>query len=240
MRVLLVSHEASRTGAPRVAAMVARSLVDQGHVVEILSRAPGPLLVDFAAVAPTSVEFLHRVRRRLWSVRLARPLAFLVDTALAAVTLMRRRPDLVYVNSTSASIYLRPARWLKLQALLHVHESGTLATHFLRTARLAPGLAGVRLVACSPSVRSELLALTGRAPEEVTMLPSVPDEAAVDRLSAAAPDRPYAESELVVGCCGAVEYRKGADLWVAAAREVSNHCPTSTFDSSGSARSASP
>ena len=30
MRVLLVSHEASRSGAPKVAALVARSLVGQG------------------------------------------------------------------------------------------------------------------------------------------------------------------------------------------------------------------
>ena len=49
MRVLLVTHEASRSGAPRVAVLVARALVEQGHSVRVLSRAPGPLLADFAA-----------------------------------------------------------------------------------------------------------------------------------------------------------------------------------------------
>ena len=112
MRVLLVTHEASRSGAPRVALLVARSLVEQGHSVEIVSRAPGPLVPEFAAAAATSIEFLHRVRRRLWRIRGIRHLAYVVDTLLAAVTLIRRRPDLVYVNSTAAAIYLRPARWL--------------------------------------------------------------------------------------------------------------------------------
>ena len=138
MRVLLISHEASRTGAPRVAVLVARGLVEQGHSVQIVSRKRGPLLLEFATVAPTSVEFLNRVRRKLWSIRATRLIAYLVDTALATATLIRRRPDLVYVNSTAAAIYLRPARWLARRALLHVHESSALAASFLDTAR-APG-----------------------------------------------------------------------------------------------------
>ena len=40
------------------------------------------------------------------------------------------------------------------------------------------------------------------------------------------PDRPYSADELVVGCCGTVEHRKGADLWVAIAREVRKALPS--------------
>ena len=127
MRVLLVTHEASRSGAPRIAILVARSLVQQGYALQILSRAPGPLLPEFEAASATSIEFLHRVRRKLWRTWGIRGLAYLVDTLLAAVTLIRRWPDLVYVNSASAAIYLRPARWLGRRVVLHVHESGALA-----------------------------------------------------------------------------------------------------------------
>jgi glycosyltransferase involved in cell wall biosynthesis len=225
MRVLLVTHEASRTGAPRIALLVARSLIEQGCSVEVLSRAPGPLLPDFEATAPTFVEFFHRVRRKLWRMRGIRGVAYLVDTLLAAATLIRRRPDLIYVNSTSAAIYLRPARWLGGRVVLHVHESDMIAREFLTVARAPHQLNGITLVACSPSVQAELLELTDREVESIVLLPSIPDERTVLRRSMEPPDSSYAADDLVVGCCGTVEPRKGADLWVAIAREVRRALP---------------
>lgn len=220
MRILLVSHEASRSGAPRVAAMVARDLVDRGHQVSVLSRAPGPLLAELAAAAPTSVEPLHRVRHKLRRTRGLTRVAHLLDSATALLALLRRRPELVYVNSTAACVYLRPARWLRVPAVLHVHESGEVATSFLTRDRALEQLRGITLVACSPSVQTDLAGLTGRAVDEVALLPSVPDDDLVTRLAQQPPDRPYVDGQLVVGCCGSVEHRKGADLWVEAARRV--------------------
>ena len=229
MRVLLISHEASRTGAPRVAILVARSLVADGHTVHVVSRARGPLLAEFEAVAPTTLEPLNRVRRRLWSWRVTRTLAFLVDTALAAMTLLRRRADVVYVNSTSAAIYLRPARWLRRRVVLHVHESQEIASRFFESSRPPGNLEGIDIIACSPSVQDGMCALTGRSAKEVPLLPSVPDDAEVETRAREKPDRDYPSGELVVGCCGTVERRKGADLWVAAAREVRKALPEASI-----------
>jgi glycosyltransferase involved in cell wall biosynthesis len=220
VRVLLVTHEASRSGAPRIALLAARSLVEQGHVVEVLVRAPGPLLGEFVQTAPTSTEPFGRVRRRLWRTTGLRGLAWVVDTALALLIIARRRPDLVYLNSTAAAVYLRPARWLGRRTLLHVHESAPLAAEFLRKARVRSGLEGTILVACSPSVRTGLAELSGRDESGVVMLPSVPDDAEVRLRAQETPDRAYGIDDLVVGCCGSVEWRKGADLWVEVAARV--------------------
>ncbi len=221
VRVFLVTHETSRTGAPRVAILVARGLVEQGHAVHILARSPGPLLPEFQSIAPTSVEFLHRVRRKLRSIPATRLIAYLLDTTVATATLLRRRADLVYVNSTAAAIYLRPARWLHRRVILHVHESGDLAAWFLAKAQAkTPVAVDVSVVACSPSVQAEIAALMKRTVDDVPMLPSVPDDAGVLRLSAEQPDHDYSPDEFVVGCCGAVEHRKGADVWVEVARQV--------------------
>jgi len=57
------------------------------------------------------------------------------------------------------------------------------------------------------------------------MIPSVPDDSDVLRRSMEPPDRPYSADELVVGCCGTVEHRKAADLWVEVAREVRKAIP---------------
>lgn len=42
MRVLMVTHETSRTGAPRVAIMTTRGLREQGHDVRVVARFPVP------------------------------------------------------------------------------------------------------------------------------------------------------------------------------------------------------
>ena len=227
MRVLLVSHEASRSGAPSVAVLVARCLVDQGHDVRILSRAPGALLEEFAAVAPVEVEPFHRVRARLRSVRSLRLAAWLVDTLLAAAIIMRLSPDLVYVNSSAAAIYLRPGRWLRRPVLLHCHESGPVTSQFLKSAGAKSEISNATLVACSTSVRVDLARLAGLGIDDVALLPSVPDDARVIRLSeeAAAPSVADESPTLIVGCTGTVESRKGADLWVAAARKVQRALP---------------
>ena len=229
MRILLISHEASRSGAPRVALLAARALSGQGHHVEVLTRTDGPLRAEFAAAVPTSLEVFGRVRRRLWRTRGLSVLAWLVDTLLALATIARRRPDLVYVNSTAAAVYLRPARLLRRRAVLHVHESGLLVAEFLARARISPRLPGVDLIACSASVHTALCALSGRPAGLVTLLASVPDEEQVRALGAQPPDRPYRPGELVVGCCGSVEHRKGADLWVEVARQVHEALPGQTI-----------
>lgn len=226
MRVLLISHEASRSGAPKVAVLVARSLVGQGHHVQIVSRTRGPLLEEFAAVAPVDVEFFDRVRRRLRSAPGLGSLTWLIDTLVAFSIIAWRRPDLVYVNSTAAAIYLRPARWLRRSALLHGHESGGVTTQFLLDAKARSEITNVFLVACSPSVQADLAQMTGVAAGRVVLLPSVPDDARVMSLSDQAVDAGLGVGRgLVVGCCGTVESRKGADLWVAMARRVQDALP---------------
>lgn len=220
MRILLVTHETSRTGAPRVATLVARGLVGQGHTVSVVARLPGPLVSDFEAAAQTSVEPLWRLRRKLRSIRETRLVAFVLDTVVATIEILRSRADLVYVNSSAAAIYLRPAKWLRRPVILHVHESGELASWFLAKARATTLLVGASVVACSPSVQEEIARLMNVSAGDVPMLPSVPDDAQVLRMSTAQVDHCYAPDELVVGCCGAVEQRKGVDLWVQAARLV--------------------
>lgn len=220
MRILLITHEASLSGAPRVASLLAGSLTERGHAVEILSRRPGPLLDAFREVVPTRLEPFWRVRRKLWVTRGLRPVALLVDTLLAAATVARSRADLVYVNSTAAAVYLRPALWLRRRVVVHSHESGEVTGSFVGRVRSLQLLPRADLIACSPSVRSELAGLTGLPPGAVVLLPSVPDGARVLELADEAADTDVPADVTVVGCCGVAEHRKGVDLWLAVARRV--------------------
>lgn len=220
LRILLVSHEASRSGAPRVAILVARALIDQGHHVRAISRFPGPLLPEFRATALTTVEPLHRVRRRLRGLALTRRAARAGDTLVAAAVILWRRPNVVYINSTAASAYVRPARWFGKRVVLHAHESAQVASAFFAAVHAPEGLPDVDVVACSPSVRRELASLLGRDLADLTLIPSVPDGREVVVRAQADGESLADTGELVIGCVGTVEARKGADLWVAAARNV--------------------
>jgi len=229
MRVLVVTHEASRSGAPRVAQMVVRALAREGHAVSVLSCRPGPLLPEFAALAPTSVAVLPRVRRRLTGSRRLHRVGRELDAACAWLELLRHRPDLVYVNSGGAGAYVRAARWWpRRRTILHVHESAAVLTDLLARAGVRRVSDGVELVACSPSVHADLVQLAGRPAEQVTLLVSVPDEERVLDLAGQgagerAGERP--DGAVVVGCCGSVEHRKGVDLWLRAARQVLAELP---------------
>lgn len=217
-RVLLVTHDASRTGAPMVALLVARSLVEAGHDVRVVSCHAGPLMPELASVTRTRPELLHRVRRRLWLVRRLQPLARLADTLVAVATVAGHRPDVLYVNSSAAAAYLRVPRRLCRQVVLHVHESAPNTRMFLARAGVG-SLRDVELVACSPRVRDDLRALAGRDAAGVHLLPSVPDRDRV--LSLAAAGGPSREGTgLVVGATGSVGHRKGTDLWLQVAERV--------------------
>jgi glycosyltransferase involved in cell wall biosynthesis len=224
VKVLVITHDATLSGAPRVALLITRLLAGSGHDVQVVSRTPGPMLAQFSAEAPTAVEPAHRWRARLWR-RAPRPLALAVDATMTTLTLLRARPDLVYVNSTSAALYARAARWTRRRAIvLHGHESGVNSDVFLRRAGLRRPDEGIALVACSPSVQGELAALLDLPPTDIALLPSVPDQDVVLE-RAEAPAEPAYGDGLVIGCCGTAEMRKGVDLWETAAAKVRGALP---------------
>lgn len=223
-RVLVASHDASRSGAPRIAVLLTQCLLEQGRSVRVVTQRPGPLLQELAALAPTRLDPFWRVRRRLWSTQRAGGvlLARLLDLVVALSVVVRARPELVYVNSSSAAAYVLAGRLLRRPVVLHLHESGRVLRRFLgRAGMRALNDPRVLLVACSPSVEGDLLAL-GVEPERVRLVPSIPDEERIRRLAGEPSPRPHrpARASVLVGACGAVEPRKGVDLWLEAARRV--------------------
>jgi glycosyltransferase involved in cell wall biosynthesis len=228
LRVLLVTHDASRTGAPRVAGLVAGALVDRGHRVSVVSLGGGPLLEELAAIAPTRTAPLIRARGRVRrGGRRLRRLSWCLDTAAALVVLATHPSDVVYVNSTAAATFVRPALWLRRRVVLHVHESQAVAEQLLAEARVTH-LDEVALVACSPSTHADVCRLSGRSPGQVHLVPSVPDQPRV--LAAARAGTAERDTARVVGACGSVNHRKGTDLWLeVAARVLPTGAPQTRF-----------
>lgn len=237
-RALVVSHEATRTGAPAVAVEVAAALRRAGWRVEVALRADGPLRNRLGRNADDlTIEPVPRARAAIRRAHRLRPLANRLDERVAARVIDRTRPDLVWVNTVLATSYVRPARARGIPVVVHVHELGALIPRVLGRHQLAEPTVpdpGIRWVAASTECAAQLDASVSIA-APVAVLESAIDVAAVQARAAEPSGRRWdgpsgrAGRTLLVGACGRPDERKGVDLWLDVARIVHARRPTARF-----------
>lgn len=207
-------HEASRTGAPRVAIDILDALDERVWDRWTVLRWGGPLVKDVRATGSRVVfEPLRRIRTalRLWGR--SRRLATWLEQIAAGLVIAAVRPDVVWCNTVLSACYVRPARLLGRQVVLHAHETARHLDQALSRYSLGSYWEDVTLVGCARSVCSDLAAVAGRPAADVICLHSVADPERVTALSRSAqPDLPT--HGLVIGTCGTADPRKGVDLWL--------------------------
>jgi glycosyltransferase involved in cell wall biosynthesis len=212
---LVVSHDASRTGAPRVAVEVTQALVEKWDCRVVL-RWPGPLRAEFAATgAKVVTEPLRRLRvvLRMWPP--TRRLANRLEQFSAALVILWLRPDVVWCNTVVSACYVRPGVRRGLGVVLHAHEPQEWMAQVLERYHLDAEWQRTVLVGCGPRVCSELAALTGRRPHDVVCLPEVSDRARVLELARRGGGPALPAAGALVGGCGSASASKGIDLWLA-------------------------
>ena len=219
VKVLLLLHELSPTGAPKVAlsaferftdAVELRTLAYLGGPLEAGFRALGPVqtLVSYGwpgmnAPLPALARFAgHRglslLKGRLW-----------------AGPLRRWQPDVVYINSVAGLLAARRLRLPLAPALLHVHELDHVLAPF---AAHSPGLLRdlpARYLAVSQAVAEALTERFGIDGAKVSVVPAF-----VDAPQALPAPQPRRDKRFVVGGAGVINWCKGAQLWLLMAAEV--------------------
>lgn len=235
MSVMVVSHEATITGAPRVAVEVVRALRSDHRDVVCVLRAGGPLTPEFVAAADqVRREPLARARALLRRVGPLRKAVNRLDEVVAGFVLARGRPTLLFLNTVKSACYVRPALRRGIPVVLHSHELGVLASSVLSRYPLGRRWQDVRLMACSAAARDTLAELVDVPPSRVEVVTSPVD---VQAVIAAAGDQ---VASGVVGACGTVNERKGADLWLQVAEKVRQRRPDVRFRWVGERKSAWP
>ncbi|MGH9056380.1 MAG: glycosyltransferase [Acidimicrobiales bacterium] len=225
---MVVSHEASRTGAPRIAIEVINALKKLDVECVAVVRWPGPLFAAIQAAADrTRLEPLRRLRVGLRRFRQSRKLAIAAEERVARRVLTWERPDLVWLNTVKSACYVRSALELDCKVVLHSHELGALAQGTLARYRLGDLYERVHLVACSQAAANELHMAAGGG--LVTVIPEALDINRV-RLSATLPSTHHGLGRgATVVACGTADQRKGTDLWIEVARQVwavmGDRCP---------------
>jgi glycosyltransferase involved in cell wall biosynthesis len=222
-RILVVLHELTHTGAPRLT-LDTLDAVRQQASVRIVSVEGGSLVNEARRLGPTVVlrqaDFTRILPRRLATGRVVELLASVASRirgAREAAVLRRWKPQLAYVSSATALSHVPRLRLTDIPIVLQVHELGSALEWFERA---NPGLIlsiPDRYVAVSDAVARDLVNLLGVPSGAVSViapyvLGPVPDATGRDKDADHVP--------LVVGGAGNPHWTKGMDLWLLTAREA--------------------
>lgn len=239
-RVLLVSHEAGRTGAPLSALTLAREFTRLGIELMVIVRRDGPLRPQFEAIAPTFVfrrePSFGLMDMALMSLRTdpilavkclrnpGRPYCLNRDDAVAVDALSKTvaawAPDAVYVNTTHCGDVLDVLGPLDAPVLMHVRELGVTLKALDTRRRHAIVRHTDHAVCVSDRVARELVAEFPSLEKKTSIEPPAVEfgvrTQASDRLALG----DIVSDAIVVLGVGTVGRRKGTDLFVEAAKRV--------------------
>ncbi|MGI4789436.1 MAG: glycosyltransferase family 4 protein [Janthinobacterium lividum] len=219
IRVLLLIHELSPTGAPKVALSAFERF---GDAIELrtLTYLGGPLEAGFSALGPVQTlvsygwpgmsaplgSLVRFVGHRLLSLLKAR---------LWAGPLRRWKPDIVYINSVAALLAARRFSLPPAPVLLHVHELDHVLVPFMDHSPYLLRDLPARYIAVSNAVAEALTERCGIAPERVAVIPAF-----VDIPPEFPPPPARKDTRFVIGGAGVINWCKGAQLWLLMAAEV--------------------
>jgi len=225
--VLLVSHEASRTGAPILCLSLARQLSKRFNVVMLLLR-DGPLTPHFKAscvrLAVTKGVQSGDIRTVMWSL----------DTP-------EHRVDAAIVNSIVSYPVLSFLGHLKVQSVMLIHEYAAYckpAHPFDHVVKFSG-----RVVFSAPTTKANAIEEIGDLPilKESLVLPqgqcvaevaarTDAEQAAEMRLIASALDKGAEVDTITVVGAGSVNLRKGVDVFIQCAAQLRKKAPGVPFN----------
>lgn len=229
MSAVVVLHEASRTGAPRIGGLIAAGLAKYMGV-QVICLHDGPLM-------PWLQEKVGADKVRLLELggdqRPKTPFAKRVEIAQRA--LIEMETDIVYVNSAAASEFVVAGKQAGLVTTLHVHEKAGMLGALLRDDLVKLEVAALSdgVVLAASDLRDDLAEVFGFVPARCFDFGIVVDAQEIGSLAdiAAAPARNAAGhsiiwgERLLIGMCGHASRRKGADIFFEAAAA----CPDFDF-----------
>ena len=215
MRVCVVCHEASLTGAPRIGFDIALFLADS-HEVSLLVKSGGPL-IDFPRYTNLRGSF-----RSLDTSHLLCDLTYKERVDHAMAILAELAPDVLYVNSIASGEWCEAGARAGVPVALHTHEIGNtlpgLLSHIctpriLRWTDL--------LVGASQKAIDDVEILTGTSVKNHLNLGIFVDadtvlsqsELSVPGATNARRDPLEPSGRPLIGMCGLAQPRKGADIF---------------------------
>jgi glycosyltransferase involved in cell wall biosynthesis len=222
MRIALVCHEASLTGAPKLGFDIAAFLAER-HAVTLICKKGGPLLD-----VPHYRSCIQDVQVTNSSHELSKA-SFALRVEMAAKSLREISPDLLYANSAASAEWCVAGRKLGMPVVLHVHEMRRGLLSLMRADIFKLDIARYVdwLITASVTVIRDLNALVWPGFKVVHNFDIALDVKRILALRSAelpAPvnfnGRPLVRNRPTVAMCGTASVRKGTDLFFGLAQRL--------------------
>lgn len=217
-RLLFVGHEASRSGAPAVELYFLQWL-RQNHPdihIDLILLEGGPLVDDFRSVAEVTV--LNGARWRSRKSRVLRKLGYESLYDLSSVDIDNGY-DVVIGNTVLSLELLDRYAKAAVPTVCWVHEKDAVIDAFFSRRRFAKLIRKVsRFVSGSDSVKATLISRGVNVPITTVYEPQ-PNEPMKQR-SGWRTQVGIGENAFVVLACASISYRKGTDLFLDAAKQL--------------------
>jgi glycosyltransferase involved in cell wall biosynthesis len=227
-KIVFIGHSASRTGAPVILLNFLRWLrKNTADDFDVFIAETGPLLADFRAIAETKILRSEpglggRLMRRVvgdgrWEV--------MQDRAFVG-HVRSHGYQVAYVNTVAPKREIVALTRTRVPVICHVHELDFSMRYALGKDGLAPLIPGIaHFIAASLAVRDYLVDRWGVAESKVSVVHEfIPlEQERVDRLDARKRVREslgLSDDDILVGSCGTLDWRKGADLFLQAAKAI--------------------
>lgn len=217
LKVLVVIHEATYTGAPKVGGLIASGLLRDGFDVRLIALRNGPLRQWLSGRVGSN-------RYSLWDRGRTSARSFEERVSLAVTRLREVDCDIVYVNSLASSEFLVAAHALGKNSVLHLHEKSQEMHSLLRQqiTQFNIGSFVHTLVLAGDGLRSDFQKMFGRIPLRLLEWGVAVDVEEIERLAELAGPFPknitgerwQPNPRLCVGMVGHGSPRKGADIFL--------------------------
>jgi len=231
LKVLFISHESSRTGAPLVLLSFLKWLKqNQSDIAcDLVSLKTGELREEFENVVdsyqelrveiPEELTLIQLIKRRLLK-RLGLFKIKKTNLQILLEELTRKKPEVIYANSAlslDVALALKKTN-PKAKLICHIHELETIIKISLPAFK--EQASGVdKWIAVSELVKNNLIVNYSIAPPAIETVYEFTDSITLKERAL------ENNSEFIVGGCGTVHWRKGTDLFIQVARYTKHKYP---------------
>jgi glycosyltransferase involved in cell wall biosynthesis len=216
MKILIISHEASITGAPKVVFSLAKALERKGHSIKWLFGKGGPLIGE---LSPTDYHLWYpdlsqaSLLKRVW---------FNINGATKGYIskinkwFQKEEFDLIINNTVMNGEILSKLTLSNAPVVSVIHEMETVLLWAESTNKSVSKTLDKSnyLIVVSEPVKTDLIRLFAVNQEKITIIPGYAD---IKHYSSS-----KTSNEFIVGGCGSLIHRKGVDQFLAAARILKN------------------
>lgn len=237
-KVLFISHDALRTGAPIIFLNFLRWFKANSDIpFQILLKDGGPLESEFAAIAPTSIFNPKQPTQRSLLSRILGRLGFQLDPMQIHQNRLRAKLaqdniGLIYANTITNGEVLEFLSSLQCPVVCHVHELGHWINHRVKSENLDQVKQFTQhYIAVSKAVQKNLIENQEISEQNISIVyasipiqPQSPQEIQQQREKVCRQLNLPLDAKIVCAS-GTIDWRKGPDLFIQLARTVLKQSP---------------